>query len=93
MTLTEIKTCLGLTRLSIFQARDAEGNAKTNKNGQPIFKFLGYVGNEKTLNGYVSQNAVKSLKQDINAAVELSSFEGNDGPVPMITSSNAIVSV
>lgn len=94
MTLKEIKTALGLTALGIYPAKDAEGNTKTGINGEPIYKFLGYVDGEKTLNGSVSQAAAKQLKKNpYSGNYQLTSFSGENGPVPQITISNAIAFV
>lgn len=92
MTIEELKRKEDLKSVSVYPAKDSEGNRKYDSDGNPLYKFVGEKIDltEKPLFGYVSKNLGKKIEsgEPYQCTVNQADIQGN--LVYMIVESSAL---
>lgn len=92
MTIEELKMAEGLTTVTVYHAKDSEGNCKYDSEGNPLYKFVGErMDGSKPLFGYVSKNLGRKIEvaQPYNCEVKLTTTDAGE-PLYMVVESTAL---
>lgn len=92
MTIEELKLKEKLRTVSVYHAKDEKGNWKYDKEGNPLYKFVGerIDLSEAPLFGYVSKNLGKKIEMNEPYQCTVNQTVIGDNPVYMVVESSAL---
>lgn len=91
MTIEELKVRENLSKVSVYHAKDDKGNWKFDKEGNPLYKFVGErIDLSAPLFGYVSKELGRAIELGEEYKCTVSQAVIDDKPVYMIICDSAL---